>query len=138
MKLLITGGAGYIGSHTTHLLAGRGHSIVVLDNLVYGHREAIVDSGVELVEGDIGDRDLLNSLFFSHSFDAVIHFAAFAYLGESVQQPLKYYRNNLAAPLSLLEAMRDHGCRKIVFSSTCATYGEPATVPITEAERQVP
>jgi UDP-glucose 4-epimerase len=138
MKLLITGGAGYIGSHTTHLLAGRGHRIVVLDNLVFGHREAIVDSGVELVNGDIADRGLLEKLFSSYRFDAVIHFAAFAYVGESVHEPLRYYQNNLAAPLNLLEAMRDNGCQKFVLSSTCATYGEPTTIPITEAEPQFP
>lgn len=138
MNLLITGGAGYIGSHTTHLLAQRGHSIVVLDNLVFGHREAIVDEGVELVVGDLVDRELVGKLFDAHAFDAVVHFAAYAYVGESVQDPLKYYRNNTAAPLTLLEAMRDHGCRQFVFSSTCATYGEPDVMPITEQQPQHP
>lgn len=138
MKLLVTGGAGYIGSHTTHLLASQGHSVVVLDNLVYGHREAIVDSSVELVEGDLSDRQIVEQLFRGHAFDAVLHFAAYAYVGESVEQPLKYYLNNTAAPLVLLEAMRQSDCRKFIFSSTCATYGEPTTMPISETTPQIP
>jgi UDP-glucose 4-epimerase len=138
MRLLITGGAGYIGSHTTHLLAAQGHDIVVLDNLVYGHRKAIVDDNVQLVIGNLEDRDLVPELFQKHAFDAVLHFAAFAYVGESIGDPLKYYRNNTAAPLVLLEAMRDAGCKQIVFSSSCATYGEPDQFPISECESQEP
>ena len=136
--ILVTGGAGYIGSHTVRLLAQQGRRIVVLDNLIYGHAEAVVDPGVELVVGEIGDRELVNGLFEKHRFQAVIHFAAFAYVGESVTDPLKYYRNNTADPLVLLEAMRDHGCRIFVFSSTCATYGTPEVLPITERSPQVP
>ena len=136
--ILVTGGAGYIGSHTVRLLAQQGRRIVVLDNLIYGHAEAVVDPGVELVVGEIGDRGLVNGLFEKHRFQAVIHFAAFAYVGESVTDPLKYYRNNTADPLVLLEAMRDHGCRIFVFSSTCATYGTPEVLPITERSPQVP
>ena len=136
--ILVTGGAGYIGSHTVRLLAQQGRRIVVLDNLIYGHAEAVVDPGVELVVGEIGDRELVNGLFEKHRFQAVIHFAAFAYVGESVTDPLKYYRNNTADPLVLLEAMRDHGCRIFVFSSTCATYGTPEELPITERSPQVP
>lgn len=136
--ILVTGGAGYIGSHTVRLLAGQGRRIVVLDNLVFGHEAAIVDEGVELVVGSVGDRDLVRALFDKHRFAAVIHFAAYAYVGESVTEPLKYYRNNTADALVLLETMREHGCRVFVFSSTCATYGTPETLPITEDARQNP
>jgi UDP-glucose 4-epimerase len=136
--VLVTGGAGYIGSHTVRLLASQGRKVVVLDNLVYGHREAIVDEEVELVVGDVGDRALLQDLFARHAFGAVVHFAAFAYVGESVTDPLKYYRNNTAEPLTLLEVMQAHGCKNFVFSSTCATYGVPEAVPISESNPQVP
>lgn len=136
--VLVTGGAGYIGSHTVRLLASQGRKVVVLDNLVYGHRDAIVDDGVELVVGDVGDRALLEDLFTRHAFAAVVHFAAFAYVGESVTDPLKYYRNNTAEPLTLLEVMQAHGCRNFVFSSTCATYGVPEAVPISESNPQAP
>ena len=136
--ILVTGGAGYIGSHTVRALAAQGRKIVVLDNLVFGHREAIVDESVELVVGDIGDKELVDSLFEKHRFGAVIHFAAYAYVGESVTDPLKYYRNNTAAPLVLLQSMQDFGCKVFVFSSTCATYGVPDVVPITESNSQRP
>jgi UDP-glucose 4-epimerase len=136
--ILVTGGAGYIGSHTVRMLAAQQRKIVVLDNLVYGHREAIVDDSVELVVGSIGDKELLRELFKRHSFSAVIHFAAFAYVGESVTDPLKYYRNNTAEPLALLEVMQEFGCKSFVFSSTCATYGVPEHMPITESTRQSP
>jgi UDP-glucose-4-epimerase GalE len=137
-SILVTGGAGYIGSHTVRFLAAQGHKIVVLDNLVYGHRQAIVDEGVELVIGDVGNRELLQELFETHAFAAVVHFAAYAYVGESVTDPLKYYRNNTAEPLTLLEVMQERGCKNFVFSSTCATYGVPEAVPITEANPQDP
>jgi len=136
--ILVTGGAGYIGSHTVRLLAASGHKIVVLDNMVYGHEEAIVDASVTLVPGDIGDHALLRTLFREHGFSAVVHFAAYAYVGESVTDPLKYYRNNTAAPLALLEVMQEFGCQQFVFSSTCATYGVPEQIPITEATNQQP
>lgn len=136
--ILVTGGAGYIGSHTVRLLASLGRKIVVLDNMVYGHEEAIVDPSVTLVPGDIGDHVLLRSLFREHAFSAVVHFAAFAYVGESVTNPLKYYRNNTAAPLALLEVMQEFGCKQFVFSSTCATYGVPTVIPITEQTLQNP
>ena len=136
--ILVTGGAGYIGSHTVRRLAAQGRKIVVLDNLVYGHREAIVDPSVELVVGDMGNRALLLDLFARHKFAAVIHFAAYAYVGESVTDPLKYYQNNTAAPLVLLKVMQESGCKVFVFSSTCATYGVPDAVPITEANSQQP
>lgn len=136
--ILITGGAGYIGSHTVRHLAATGKKIVVLDNLSYGHREAITDPSVELVIGNVGDRELLNQLFSKHSFCAVVHFAAFAYVGESVTDPLKYYWNNTAEPVALLQVMQEHGCKVFVFSSTCATYGTPEVVPITENNPQNP
>ena len=136
--VLVTGGAGYIGSHTVRLLASQGHKVVVLDNLVFGHEEAIVDDGVELVIGEVGDPALVDRLFAEHGFDAVVHFAAYAYVGESVTDPLKYYRNNTAEPLNLLEVMQKHGCKSFVFSSTCATYGVPDSIPIVESNTQDP
>ena len=136
--ILVTGGAGYIGSHTVRLLHAEGFRVVVLDNLVYGHRGAVIDEGVELVVGSVGDRELLEALFQKHQFVGVIHFAAYAYVGESVQDPLKYYRNNTAEPLTLLEVMAEHHCRAFVFSSTCATYGEPELLPLTEDHPQKP
>jgi UDP-glucose 4-epimerase len=136
--ILVTGGAGYIGSHTVRLLAGQGRRVVVLDSLVFGHREAIIDPGVELVVGEVGDRELVRGLFEKHRFGAVVHFAAFAYVGESVTDPLKYYRNNTAEPLVLLGVMQEFGCKVFVFSSTCATYGVPDALPITESNSQRP
>lgn len=136
--ILITGGAGYIGSHTVRLLASQGRQIVVLDNLVFGHEQAIVDPGVELVVGDVGDQVLVRALFAKHRFGAVIHFAAFAYVGESVTNPLKYYQNNTAEPIKLLQVMEEFGCKVFVFSSTCATYGVPEQLPITEHNAQNP
>lgn len=136
--ILVTGGAGYIGSHTVRLLAAQGRKIVVLDNLVFGHDQAIVDPGVELVVGEVGDQELVRSLFEKHRFGAVIHFAAYAYVGESVTNPLKYYQNNTAEPIKLLQVMQEFGCKVFVFSSTCATYGVPDQLPITESNRQNP
>ncbi|NNC90703.1 MAG: UDP-glucose 4-epimerase GalE [Akkermansiaceae bacterium] len=138
MRVLVTGGAGYIGSHAVRALVAAGHKVSVVDSLVYGHREALVDDSVELVVGNLGNEELLGNLFKRFRPDAIMHFAAFAYVGESVDEPLKYYRNNLAAPLVLLEQMRASECRKFVFSSTCATYGVPGKVPIDEAEKQDP
>ena len=137
-SILVTGGAGYIGSHTVRLLSAQGHNVVVLDNLVFGHEQAIVDPQVELVVGDTGDRVLVARLFEEHAFDAVVHFAAYAYVGESVTNPLKYYRNNTAEPLTLLEVMEQAGCKVFVFSSTCATYGVPESLPIRETNPQNP
>ena len=136
--ILVTGGAGYIGSHTVRLLASQGRKIVVLDNLVFGHEHAIVDSGVELVVGDVGDQKLVRALFEKHRFGAVIHFAAYAYVGESVTDPLKYYQNNTAEPIKLLQVMQEFDCKVFVFSSTCATYGTPDKLPITESNFQEP
>ena len=136
--ILITGGAGYIGSHTVRHLVSLGRKIVVLDNLAYGHLEAIVDDGVEFVKGDVGDRKLLCSLFEKHHFVAVVHFAAYAYVGESVTNPLKYYWNNTAEPIVLLQTMQEYNCKSFVFSSTCATYGAPERIPIDESNPQKP
>ncbi|MES2995839.1 MAG: UDP-glucose 4-epimerase GalE [Verrucomicrobiota bacterium] len=136
--ILVTGGAGYIGSHTVRLLASQGRKIVVLDNLVFGHDQAIVDPGVELVKGEVGDQALVRSLFEKHRFGAVVHFAAYAYVGESVTNPLKYYQNNTAEPIKLLQVMQEYGCKVFVFSSTCATYGVPTALPITEENPQDP
>ncbi len=136
--ILVTGGAGYIGSHTVRLLASQGRKIVVLDNLVFGHDQAIVDPEVELVVGDIGDQTLVRGLFEKHRFGAVVHFAAYAYVGESVTNPLKYYQNNTAEPIKLLQVMQEFDCKVFVFSSTCATYGVPDKLPITETNQQSP
>ncbi len=136
--LLVTGGAGYIGSHTVKHLLTLGEKIVVLDSLVFGHREALPLDRMTFVHGDMSDASLLEELFTDHQPEAVLHFAAFAYVGESVTDPLKYYRNNLAAPLVLLETMQRHGCKRFIFSSTCATYGNPVLVPMDEDHPQAP
>ena len=139
MKILVTGGAGYIGSHATLALVDAGHSVVVLDNLVYGHREVVEKlHGVKLIVGDIGEKELVDGIFFNYNIDAVMHFSAYAYVGESVENPSKYYRNNVSATLTLLDAMRAADVKKIIFSSTCATYGIPHRVPITENMPQNP
>ena len=131
--ILVVGGAGYIGSHTVRLLASQNRKVLVLDNLVYGHRDALVDESVELVEGSLSDRPLLDRLFTEHDIEVVLHFAAYINVGESVSDPLKYYQNNTADPVILLQAMRDHGCKSFVLSSTAAVYGEPVAVPIVES-----
>lgn len=136
MNILVVGGAGYIGSHMVRLLSREGHEVVVLDNLSTGFAPA-VKSG-KLIIGDMLDRELVESILAKHSIDAVMHFAAHALVGESVSDPAKYYRNNVVATLSLLEAMREKDVRKIVFSSTCATYGVPDRIPIDENEKQQP
>ena len=169
MQVLVTGGAGYIGSHAVRALQRAGHQPVILDNLVYGHRDIAATLGVPLVEGQVGDRDLLDALLSGQHpalagtasagqpIGAVMHFAAYAYVGESVADPAKYYRNNLADTLVLLEALIDprhhrprssqvggangtpaSGPMPIVFSSTCATYGVPQQIPITEDHPQAP
>jgi UDP-glucose 4-epimerase len=135
-RILITGGAGYIGSHANLQLVSRGYETIILDNLVYGHRELVKDG--EFLLGDTGDRELLELLFRNYRIDAVMHFAAFAYVGESVTSPALYYHNNVVNTLTLLEAMRTANVDKIVFSSTCATYGNPLATPITEEHPQQP
>jgi UDP-arabinose 4-epimerase len=134
--VLVTGGAGYVGSHACKALARAGYTPVVLDNLVYGHRENV--RWGPLIQGDMADHGLLDSIFSKYEPEAVLHFAAWAYVSESVSAPGKYYRNNVSGTLTLLETMRDHGCRNIVFSSSCATYGVPETTPITESTPQRP
>ncbi len=137
--ILVTGGAGYIGSHAVLALREAGYEVVILDNLVYGHRDLVEDVlKVELIQGDVGDRQLLDRIFQTRAFDAVMHFAAYAYVGESVSQPDKYYRNNVVGTLTLLEAMQAAGIQKFVFSSTCASYGVPQQVPIAEDHPQQP
>lgn len=134
--ILVTGGAGYVGSHACKALAARGYEPVVFDNLVYGHKSAVKWGPLEI--GDITDRERLDAVIATHSPIAVMHFAAFTYVGESVSDPGKYYRNNVAGTLTLLEAMRDAGVGKLVFSSTAATYGTPDSVPISETAGKAP
>lgn len=136
MAILVCGGAGYIGSHVNKQLNREGYETVVFDNLIYGHREAV--KWGSFVEGDLASENDIEAVFSSHKIDAVFHFAAYAYVGESVTEPEKYYYNNVVNTLNLLKVMKRHGCNKLIFSSTCATYGEPEKVPITEDMPQNP
>lgn len=135
--ILVTGGAGYIGSHYVQFAREHDEEVVVLDNLVYGHREAVPDD-VPLVQGEMGDRSLLERIFAEYPIDAVVHFAAYAYVGESVTEPSKYYNNNTMAALTVLDSMRAHGVKHFIFSSTCATYGDPQYTPMDEQHPQNP
>lgn len=137
MATLVTGGAGYIGSVAVEDLERRGEKVVVLDNLVYGHREAVKGS-VSFYEGDIGDKDLVAGIIREHGIEACMHFSAYAYVGESVEDPKKYYFNNVGQTINLLDSLLAGGVRKFIFSSTCATYGEPQYVPIDEKHPQNP
>lgn len=136
MAILICGGAGYIGSHINKLLSNSGYDTIVYDNLIYGHRESV--KWGKFINADLADTEALDKVFSENDIDAVFHFAAFAYVGESVEEPSKYYVNNVCNTINLLEAMRKYGCDKIVFSSTCATYGVPEKLPITEDMPQNP
>ncbi len=137
--ILVTGGAGYIGSHAVLALQAAGYEVVILDNLVYGHRDLVEQVlKVELIQGNTQDRELLDQIFATRRIVAVMHFAAYAYVGESVQDPAKYYRNNFVGTLTLLEAMVAAGIDQLVFSSTCATYGVPERIPIPEFHPQQP
>ena len=136
MAILVCGGAGYIGSHINKALHQEGYETVVFDSLIYGHREAV--KWGTFVKGDLANPDDLEAVFRDHDIDAVFHFAAFTYVGESVEDPEKYYYNNVGNTLNLLKVMRKHGCNKIIFSSTCATYGEPEKLPLTEDMPQHP
>lgn len=136
MSILVCGGAGYIGSHVNKQLNREGYETVVFDNLVYGHKEAVKWGFFEY--GDLGNIRTVEDVFRRYKIDAVFHFAAYAYVGESVREPEKYYYNNVVNTLNLLRVMKEHGCNKIVFSSSCATYGEPEQLPITEDMPQHP
>ncbi len=137
MKLLVTGGAGYIGSIVAQQLLGQGHSVVVFDNLERGHREAVPE-GAELIVGDLLDQAAIGEAVAGQGFDGALHFAALALVAESVAHPERYYRTNVTGTLNLLEALRDAGVPRLVFSSTCAVYGQPDEVPIAESTRTHP
>jgi len=136
MAILVPGGAGYIGSHTVAELLDAGEEVVVVDNLLKGHKEAVL--GGKLYQGDLRDGEFLDKVFSENEIEAVIDFAAFSLVGESVSEPLAYYNNNVLATMVLLEKMRDYGIKYIVFSSTAATYGEPDNIPILETDRTEP
>lgn len=135
-RILIVGGAGYIGSHMVLNLQRAGYQPVVLDNLSKGHRDAVMHA--EFIQGDMADTELLHKLFSSHSFSTVMHFASFIEVGESVKFPAKYYQNNVAATLNLLDVMSKHGVKQFIFSSTAAVYGEPKSVSINETHPLAP
>ena len=137
MNVLVCGGAGYIGSHTVYELIERGHSVVVVDSLIKGHKAA-VHNDAKFYLGDIRDEDFMDKVFKENNIDAVIDFAAFSLVGESVNEPFKYYENNVYGTLKLLEAMERAGVKKIVFSSTAATYGEPENDIIVESDKTNP
>lgn len=137
MKVLVTGGAGYIGSHVVRMLAEKQFQVVVLDNLSRGHIESVPE-GVSFEQADLLDANALNAAIKKNKVDAVIHFAAFAYVGESVENPGLYYLNNVAGSINLIKALNENGVDKIVFSSTCSLYGNPENVPISENESVKP
>lgn len=138
MKILLTGGAGFIGSHTIIELDKKGHSVVVVDNLVNSNKDAlkrvgeIIGKDIPFVQADVRDRAAMESVFANNRIDAVIHFAGLKAVGESVAKPLEYYENNMNATFVLLDVMRSHGCKNIIFSSSATVYGNPAMIPITE------
>lgn len=138
MKVLVAGGAGYIGSHTVDALRKAGHLPVIYDNAGRGHRQVADILGVPAVWADLDDRAALLGALREHRPDCVMHFAAYAYVGESVHEPLMYYHNNVATTIGVLECMREAGVNRFVFSSTCAVYGDPDVVPITESESKTP
>lgn len=136
MAILVTGGLGYVGSHAVKLLVDRGEKVICLDNLIFGHKQA--SNGSEIVIGDIGDQALLRDIFTSNKIDAVMHFAAFAAVGESVADPQKYYLNNISKSLAMLQVMLENDVKMMIFSSSAATFGEPEIVPIPEDHPQDP
>ena len=138
MNVLVAGGAGYIGSHTVKALRDAGHTPVIYDNVSRGHRAVGEILDVPAVWGELGDSPALVAALLKHQIECVMHFAALAYVGESVQQPLAYYDNNVGTTIRVLKAMQDAGVKRFVFSSTCAVYGDPDQVPITERETKKP
>ena len=137
MRILVTGGAGYIGSVTVDCLLSKGHDVVVLDDLFRGHREAL-DSRAAFYQGKVGDRELVSRIAKEHRIEACVHFAALAFVGESMSEPARYFENNVEQGIALLGALREAGVKRFVFSSTCATYGEPEKMPISEETPQWP
>ncbi len=135
-KVLVTGGAGYVGSHCLKLLIEKGHDCIVFDNLERGHREFVTHC--PLIIGDVRSKEALHKTFAMHKFDAILHFAALAYVGESVGEPMKYWDNNVLGTKILLETALEYGVKKIVFSSTCAIYGQPSVLPIDELSQPNP
>jgi UDP-glucose 4-epimerase len=137
VSILVTGGAGYIGSVVVDDLRARGETVAVIDDLVYGHRQA-VDAGVPFYQGSIGDKQLVAKIVSEQAIDACMHFSAYTYVGESVEEPAKYFENNFVETLHLLGTLRENGVRDFIFSSTCATYGVPQRIPIDENHPQWP
>src|SRR5215213_3459518 len=138
MNVLVAGGAGYIGSHTVKRLKDAGHTPVIYDNLSKGHRAVVDILKVPAIFSDLRDKAQLLDTIKKHNIDTVMHFAAFAAVGESVEHPLMYYNNNVATTVTVLEAMQEAGVDRFVFSSTCAVYGDPDKIPITESEKKAP
>jgi UDP-glucose 4-epimerase len=138
MNVLVAGGAGYIGSHTVKRLKEAGHNPVIYDNLSRGHKVVAEILKVPAVFADLNERETLTRALGEHKIETVMHFAAYAYVGESVEKPLMYYQNNVATTVNVLECMLEAGVRRFVFSSTCAVYGDPDKVPITEDEKKAP
>jgi UDP-glucose-4-epimerase GalE len=138
MNVLVVGGAGYVGSHAVKRLAEAGHTAVIFDNLSTGHAEVAERLRVPLVQADLGDGAAVERALHEHRIDVVMHFAAFALVGESVADPLAYYDNNVAKTIGLLKAMAAAGARRLIFSSTCAVYGNPDRIPVTESEKKAP
>jgi len=136
MAILVTGGAGYIGSHTAAELLAANEDVIILDNLEKGHRGAV--KGGKFCKGDLRDAEFLDGVFKENRIDEVIHFAAYSLVGESVTEPLKYYNNNMVSTLRLLDKMKEYGVKRLVFSSTAATYGEPENIPVLETDRTFP
>jgi UDP-glucose 4-epimerase len=136
MKVLVTGGAGYIGSHIVKTLGEKGHDIVVYDNLSYGHDWALLSG--RLVKGDLGEKEYLDAVFAEEKFDAIIHMAAFIVVDESIREPLKYYQNNFINAMTLIRTCLKHGVKKFLFSSTAAVYGIPEKIPVTEESPLLP
>jgi UDP-glucose 4-epimerase len=138
MNVLVAGGAGYIGSHTVKRLKEAGHAPIIYDNLSRGHRAAVEILSVPFIDADLNDRAALTGALRQYKIDTVMHFAAYAYVGESVEKPLMYYQNNVATTISVLQSMQEVGVDRFVFSSTCAVYGDPDKIPITEEEKKAP